>query len=94
MNEYTVAWPLWNDDGLAPDDEPSGLSPELTARIRAWATHFGKHFTVEQGWPSQAHADFNATEGATLLDQLRHERPDLEFTLDLWETTVTERTHD
>lgn len=50
MNDYSADWPLWRDDGGAPDGEPS-LPAWLEAEIRQWATTFNSLYSYETGWP-------------------------------------------
>ncbi|WP_062202697.1 hypothetical protein [Demequina salsinemoris] len=90
MNEYAVDWPLWDDDDVGPalDGNPAGLPDELTQRILAWAASFNAHFEPEHGWPSRIAANQHAAEATSLLRGLRRARPDIEFTLELWETAV------
>ncbi|WP_181439714.1 hypothetical protein [Curtobacterium sp. MCBD17_028] len=44
MNEYTVDWPIWRDDGGAPEGEPE-LSQRLAAQVRDWAATFNELYS-------------------------------------------------
>lgn len=50
MNDYSADWPIWRDDGGAPDGEPQ-LPAWLEADIRKWAATFESLYSYETGWP-------------------------------------------
>ncbi|PPF56454.1 hypothetical protein C5B94_03270 [Clavibacter michiganensis] len=87
MNEYSVAWPFWGDDGLAADGTPA-LPQRIDAAVRDWAAGFNQSYSWEHGWPNPAAAREHAEQGRRLhaiIEKLLP--PDDTVTLDLWETT-------
>ncbi|MBF4629601.1 hypothetical protein ITJ42_00035 [Clavibacter michiganensis subsp. phaseoli] len=87
MNEYSVAWPFWGDDGLAADGTPS-LPPRIEAAVRDWAAGFNGSYSWEHGWPNATAAREHAEQSRRLhaiIEKLLS--PDDTVTLDLWETT-------
>lgn len=86
MNEYSVAWPLWNLDGFA-EEGTLPVSPALAARLRAWAAFFEDHFHWETGWDGAGRGAPHAAEGRELRRLLVDELgPGYDVTLSLWET--------
>lgn len=84
ISDYSVGWPLWNDDG-AMDPTTSGVSAALSARLHAWQESFEEAFHYERGWRSNNEATRYAREGRLLLRHLQAEIgawADVE--LDLW----------
>ena len=75
-------WPLWenstptreSDYTMVPEDY--GLSPELTARPRAWYDSREKHAVMEGGWHNRDDLVVWLREGKPLAWDLRHEVAD------------------
>ncbi len=91
MPEDTVTVPLWDEEGLLPED-PSwlnralDLSPELVADIAAWgedwnAPNAGRYFTRRQHQERKRRLD---TDAKALVERIRSElRPGIAVVLDL-----------
>ena len=85
MNDYTVAWPLWNETGPARRNE-FPLSEGLARRLERWARCFNDHFDPEAGWDDRALKDSHRIEALKLRDQVSVDLgPGYTVTLDLWE---------
>lgn len=84
MNDYTVDWPFWGEDGLCADGDPE-LPPDLSARIRRWAARFNAEFSAEHGWPDAATAAEHEAEGARLHLVLGQSLPEHEIEFHYWE---------
>lgn len=56
LPEWTVEWPLWEDDSDKYAMEPSdyGLSSELAGAIRAWSMSWQQNCNPATGWVSEA----------------------------------------
>ncbi|WIB63201.1 MULTISPECIES: hypothetical protein [unclassified Curtobacterium] len=86
MNEYTVDWPLWRDDGGAPEGEPE-LSERLAAQVRDWAATFNELYSYKTGWPDARTCQAQRAEGEHLAAAIARELgPDDSIELDFWET--------
>jgi hypothetical protein len=86
MNEYSVDWPLWDDDGPCAEGTPS-FSPRLTTEILAWARDFTENYGVEAGWPTEAAARSHERQGRRLLLLVQRELPEEhDVVLGYWET--------
>lgn len=57
-------WPLWETgtDSYANTPEFYGLSPEVTAGLRAWHDDWEEHFDIDTGWPSPEHEERSVAE--------------------------------
>ena len=85
MNEYTVAWPLWNEVGPARRSE-FPLPERLALRLEHWARHFNEHFDPDSGWDDHTLKDLHRIEALELRGQVSVELgPEYIVTLDLWE---------
>lgn len=86
MNEYTVDWPFWDEDGHCREGTPN-LSPKLVAEVRAWASEFNTSYDVEAGWPTESAARSHERQGHRLLRLVAGElSTDDDVVLDYWET--------
>lgn len=86
MNEYSVDWPLWDEDGLCPEGTPS-FSPRLEREILAWARDFSENYDIEAGWPSERAARAHERQGHRLLLLVERElRIGDDVVLGYWET--------
>jgi len=86
MNEYSVAWPLWDDDGLCAAGTPS-FSPRLEREILEWARDFDEHYSFESGWPSATAARSHERRGRRLVLLVERELPEGDdVVLRYWET--------
>lgn len=86
MNEYSVDWPLWDEDGLCAVGTPS-LSPRLESEVLAWARDFSEHYDIEAGWPTEAAARSHERQGRRLLLLVERELPvGDDVVLGYWET--------
>ncbi|KTR03746.1 hypothetical protein [Curtobacterium citreum] len=86
MNEYSVDWPLWHDDGLCDAGTPS-FSPQLEREILEWARDFNENYGIETGWPTEAAARSHERQGRRLLLLVERELPEEDdVVLGYWET--------
>ncbi|MDT0211355.1 hypothetical protein [Curtobacterium sp. BRD11] len=86
MNEYSVDWPLWHDDGLCVARTPS-FSPRLEREILEWAHDFNENYGIETGWPTEAAAGSHERQGHRLLLLVERELPEEDdVVLGYWET--------
>lgn len=84
-NDYTVAWPVWRDDGPAGEDE-FPIPPDVARDLRAWAAAFNEHFAWDAGWDDPTHAIRHAAEGHRLREAVQAALgPGYTVVLDLWE---------
>ncbi|WIB78695.1 hypothetical protein DEJ28_06250 [Curtobacterium sp. MCPF17_002] len=74
MNEYSVDWPLWDEEGLCPEGTPS-FSPRLASEILAWARDFTENYSIEAGWPTEAAARSHERQARRLLLLVERELP-------------------
>jgi hypothetical protein len=87
MNEYSVEWPLWDEEGMCPDGHPA--LPAATAdRLRAWAASFNEHYDPFRGWPEREMAEAHQRQAEQLLAELEGILGPGSVRLDLWESTV------
>jgi hypothetical protein len=88
MSDYSVGWPLWDDEGAL---HPSAfdLSHELTVRLHAWQQYFEDRFHYRRGWRSADDAAAYAREGRELHRLLTTEIGGwADVDLDLWPTSA------
>lgn len=84
-NDYSVAWPVWRDDGPA-DEGDFPIPPELAGALRAWAQSFNDHFEWDTGWDEPSSARPHAEEGRRIQAALQEALgPEYVVDLDLWE---------
>jgi hypothetical protein len=87
MNEYSVEWPFWHDEGLAANGTPA-LPPRIEAAVRDWAAKFNESYSWEHGWPDQATAREHEEQGQRLRSIIEKLLPPEDtVSFDLWETT-------
>lgn len=57
-------WPLWETGTASYANTPElyGLSPEVTAGLRAWHDDWEQHFDIDTGWPDPVHEERSVTE--------------------------------
>lgn len=85
MNEYTVAWPLWNASGVAGRDDLR-LSASLVQRLERWAGDFNEHCDWETGWDDPALTEPHRLEAHELHRLVSAELgPRYRVLFDLWE---------
>ena len=85
MNEYTVAWPVWNEPGETERDDLR-LSESLVQRLERWARSFNDHFDWETGWDDRALTEPHRLEAHELHRLVSAELgPEYRVLLDLWE---------
>lgn len=86
MNDYDVDWPLWRDDGGAPQGEPE-LPPRLAAEVRHWSATFNELYSYETGWPAARTGREQRMEGERLIEAVARELgPDDSIEFVHWET--------
>jgi hypothetical protein len=86
MNEYSVDWPLWDDDGPCDAGTPP-FSPRLEHEILEWARDFTENYGIESGWPTEAAARSHERQGRRLLLLVERELPEGDdVVLGYWET--------
>lgn len=88
MNDYSADWPLWRDDGGAPDGEPR-LPAWLEADIREWAATFDALYSHETGWPDAETGRQQRRKGERLAASIaRHLSLGDSIVFAHWETNV------
>lgn len=86
MDDYSVEWPFWDEDGLCEEGTPS-LSPKLVAEVLAWADDFNDHYGIDAGWPSKAAARSHERQGYRLRQFVERElQAEDDVVLGYWET--------
>lgn len=86
MNEYSVDWPLWDEDGLCPEGRPA-LSETVRDEVLRWAAVFNEDYSVEAGWPTEAAARSSERQARRLFLLVERELPPGdELVLGYWET--------
>lgn len=87
MDEYSVAWPFWGDEGLTAEGTPP-LPPRIDRAVRDWAAAFDAGYSWEHGWPDRTTAREHAEQGRRLHAIIETLLPPGDtVTLHLWETT-------
>jgi methylaspartate ammonia-lyase len=90
MPEYSVALPLWDDEGavgdrIAAQESGLGLSDELFEELERFAAFWRRHVKVEKGWDTRANRDQARSMFEHLAKDLRRELgSDVTLDLDFW----------
>jgi len=87
MNDYTVEWPLWGEDGML-DRSDLAVDPILTERLELWASLFNHYFDPDSGWPARELAQFHRQLGEQLARELENSLGEGNVQLQYWETSV------
>lgn len=86
MNEYSVVWPFWPDDGPAAEGKPA-LPSHIEEAVRGWTAESNRSYSPEHGWPDPTTARQHEEQGHRLhaiIEKLLPPEDSVSF--EYWET--------